>query len=147
MIIPTEPLVSDLRRIVLHLGGFHADMNFLGCIGQVMASAGLQKLLELICVPSAVERMLRGKAIVRAVRANFIVDAALNAMMLTDVLSGPLPIQPDKSNNNDNAEVETMPPDMSDEVIGTLDIDEARVVYEKLVEGTVYVEDICRLMS
>ena len=65
-------------------------------------------------------------------------------MMLTDVLDAPLPIQPDKSNSNDNAEVPTMPPYMSDDVIGTLDHDEARVVYEKLVDGTVYVEDICR---
>ena len=86
--------------------------------------------------------MLTGKAIARAVRAHFIVDAVLNAMMLTDVLNAPLPIQPD--NSNDNAEVATMPPDMSDEVIGTLDLYEARVVYEKLVDGTVSVENICR---
>ena len=96
------------------LGGFHADMSFIGCIGHVMASSGLQELLELIY---AVVHMLIGKAIVRA---HFIVDAALNAMMLTDVLNAPLPIQPD--NSNDNAEVATMPPDMSDEVIGTLDL-------------------------
>ena len=67
--------------------------------------------------------MLIGKAIARAVRAHFIVDAALNAMMLTDVINAPLPIQPDNSNYN--------------EVIGTLDLYEARVVYEKLVDGTV----------
>ncbi len=84
------------------------------------------------------------KAISQAVRAHFIVDAALNAMMLTDVLNAPLPIQPDKSNRNDNAEVATMRPDMSDEVIGTPDLDEVPVVYEKLVDGTVSVEDICR---
>ena len=96
------------------LGGFHADMSFIGCIGHVMASSGLQELLELIY---AVVHMLIRKAIVRA---HFIVDAALNAMMLTDVLNAPLPIQPD--NSNDNAEVATMPPDMSDEVIGTLDL-------------------------
>ena len=33
---------------------------------------------------------------------------------------------------------------MSDEVIAISDLDEARVVYEKLVDGTVSVEDICR---
>ena len=88
--------------------------------------------------------MLIGKAIARAVRALFIVDAALNAMMLTDVLNDPLPNQPDKSNSNDNAEEATMPPDMSDEVIESPDLDEARLLYEKLVDGTVSVEDICR---
>ncbi len=89
--------------------------------------------------------MLTGKAIARAVRAHFIVDAALNAIMLTNVLNAPLPIQPD--NSNDNAEVATMPPDMSDEVVGTLDLDEARVVYEKLVDGTVPVENISDVLN
>ena len=106
-----------------------------------MASSGLQELVD---APNAVMHMLSGKAIAQAVRAHFIVDAALNAMMLTDVLNAPLPIQPDKSNRNDNAEVATMRPDMSDEVIGTPDLDEVPVVYEKLVDGTVSVEDICR---
>ena len=42
-----------------------------------------------------------------------------------------------------DAEVATMQSDMSEEVIGTPDLDEARVVYEKLVDGTVTVEDVC----
>ena len=38
-----------------------------------------------------------------------------------------------------------MPPDdLSDVVIDTPDVDEARVVYEKLVDGTVSVAYICR---
>ena len=32
---------------------------------------------------------------------------------------------------------------MSDELIDTPDLDVARIVYDKLVDGTVYVEDIC----
>ena len=59
------------------------------------------------------------------------------------VLNAHLPIEPDKSNRNDNAEVATMQSDMSEEVIGTPDLDEARVVYEKLVDGTVTVVDVC----
>ncbi len=59
--------------------------------------------------------MLSRKAIARVVRAHFIVDAALNALMLISVLNAPLPIQPDKSNSNDNAEAATMQPnDLSD---------------------------------
>ena len=50
--------------------------------------------------------------------------------MLTDVINAPLPIQSDNSNSNDNAGVATIPPhDLSDEVIDTPDLDEARVVY------------------
>ena len=63
MIIRSEPLVSDLTTIFLHLGGFHAEMSFLGCIGHVMASSGLQEVLDLICGPTAVVHMLSGKAI------------------------------------------------------------------------------------
>ena len=145
MIIRFELLVSDLTRMVLRLGGFHAEMSFLGCIGSMMASSGLHEVLELIYAPNAVVHMLSGKAIARAVRAPFIVEAALNAMMLTDVLDAPLPIQAGKSNSNDNAEEATMPPDcISDEVIDTPDLDEASVLYEKLVDGTVSVDDICR---
>ena len=105
-----------------------------------MASSGQ----HLICAPNGVVHMLSGKAIARAVHAHFIFDAALNAMMHGGVLNAPLPIQPDKSNSNDNAEVPTMLPDMSNEVIDTPELDEAQVVYEKLVDGTVSVEDICR---
>ena len=39
--------------------------------------------------------MLSGKAIARAVRAHFIVDAALNALILRRVLNAPLPCQPE----------------------------------------------------
>ena len=86
MIIRSEPLVSDLRRIVLRSGGFHAEMSFLACIGHAMASSGLQELLELIYSQNAVVHiMLSGKVIARAVRAHFIVDAAHNVMMVTVV--------------------------------------------------------------
>ena len=110
-----------------------------------MASSGLQELLELVYAPNAVVHMLNGKAIGRAVRAHFIVDASVNVMMLIDVLDAPMPSQPDKSHSNDNAEVATVTRDyLSDEVIDIPDVDEARVVYGKLVDGTVSVEDICR---
>ena len=140
MIIRFELLGSDLRRIVLRLGVFHAEMSFKWLL-QVVASSGCFKWRYMHPTQWCLY-MLSGKAITRAVRAPFIVDAALNAMMLTDVLDAPLPIQPDKSNSNDNAEEATMPPCMPDELIDTPDLEEARVLYEKLVDGTVYVEDI-----
>ena len=36
-IIQTEPPNSDLRKIVVRLGAFHAEMSFLGSIGHLMA--------------------------------------------------------------------------------------------------------------
>ena len=82
MISTTEPVGNDLKEIVLRLGGLHTELSFLGCMGHLMASSGLQDLLELIYAPNAVVHMLSGKAIARAVRAHLIVDAALNALIL-----------------------------------------------------------------
>ena len=51
MIIMTEPLDSDLRKIVFRLGGFHTEMSFLGCIGSLMAGSRLKEILEMIYAP------------------------------------------------------------------------------------------------
>ena len=127
------------------LDGFHTEMSFLCCTGHVLGSSGLPELLGLIYAPNAVVHILNGKAIARVVRAHFSVDAALNALILTAVLNAPLSIQPDESNSNNNAEVATVPPDdLSDEAIDTPDLDETRVVNEKLVDGTLSVEYMCR---
>ena len=63
MIIMSEPLGSDLRKIVLRLGGFHTEMSFLGCIGSLMAGSGLKELFEIVYAPNAVEHIFTGKAI------------------------------------------------------------------------------------
>ena len=64
--------------------------------------------------------------------------------MVANVLKAPLLIQPNTSNSNNNAEIATMPPyDLSDDVAIIKILDEARVVYEKLLEG-IAVEDTCR---
>ena len=113
MIIKPEPVGSDLRGIILCLGGFHTEMSFLGCIGHLIASSGLQEMLELIYAPNAVVHMLSGKPIARAIRAHFIVDAALNALMLKSVFNAPLPEKSDGNENEDPDMAETVarPPD------------------------------------
>ena len=78
MIIASEPVGSELKKIVLCLGGFHTEMSFLGCIGHLMAATGLRDLLEQIYAPNTVIHMLSGKAISRALRGHFLVNAALN---------------------------------------------------------------------
>ena len=45
IIVESEPKDSDLRAIILRLGGFHLQMSFLGCIGHLMANSGLRELL------------------------------------------------------------------------------------------------------
>ena len=109
MIIESEPEESDLREIVLRLGGFHTEMSFLGSIGHLMDSSGLQEMLESIYAPNAVIHMLSGKAIARAVRGHFIVDAALNALMLHSGFNAPLPCQPMSYSSDNEADVEAPP--------------------------------------
>jgi len=67
MIIQSEPSESELRKVILCLGGFHTQMSLLSTIGGLMAGSGLRELLELIYAHNAVEHMLNGKAVSRAV--------------------------------------------------------------------------------
>ena len=39
LIVESEPPGSELRSIILRLGGFHAEMSFLGCIGSIMSGS------------------------------------------------------------------------------------------------------------
>ena len=95
----SEPLDSDLRKIVLRLGGFHTEMSFLGCTGSLMAGSGLKEILEMIYAPNAVEHILTGKAIARAVHAHLLVDAAVNTFIVSKALKVPIPGLQDKSDD------------------------------------------------
>lgn len=56
-----------------------------------MAGSGLRELLELIYASNAVDHIMTGKAISRAVRAHLIVDAKLNALLYSQALEVPVP--------------------------------------------------------
>jgi len=47
-IIESQPEGSDLRQIVLRMGGFHTLMSFLGSIGNIMSASGLHSVLQLV---------------------------------------------------------------------------------------------------
>ena len=61
-------------------------MSFLGCIGHIMSGSGIDKVLQTIYASNAVVHILRGKAISRAIRAHFIVDASLDAILSADAM-------------------------------------------------------------
>ena len=88
MIIRYQPHDSDLKCMVLRLGGFHMQMSFLGSIGHLMADSGLHKLLE---IAYTVSYMLTGKAVSRAVRGHLVVYAALNTILAADTYNVPVP--------------------------------------------------------
>ncbi len=100
-----------------------------------MDSSGLQEMLESIYAPNAVVHMLSGKAIARAVRGHFIVDAALNALILHSGFNAPLPCQPMSHSSDNEADVEAPTKNQ--------DVDEALTLYEKLMGGEISAEEVC----
>lgn len=81
LIIRNEPVDGPLKSIVLMMGGFHLEMNFLGSIGYLMSGSGIQEILELVYAPNTVTHILSGKAVARAKRAHFLLDTILNALL------------------------------------------------------------------
>ena len=61
-IIESQLEGSDLRKIVLRLGGFHTLLSFLGSIGNIMSGSGLRSVLELVYAENTVTHILSGKA-------------------------------------------------------------------------------------
>ena len=57
-------------------------MHFVGCKGHLMANTGLREALESIYAKNSVDLMMSGKAISRALRGHFIVDAVLTGVLL-----------------------------------------------------------------
>ena len=78
-------LANDLN-IVCRLGGFHLLMSFLGCIGHIMAGAGLEDIFLLNYGPNTVQHMMSGKAFDRAVRGHLLLERALMQLLLELVL-------------------------------------------------------------
>ena len=81
-IVFNEPSDSEMKSLIVRLGGFHTEMSFLGCVGQLMENTGLEELLCTVYAPNTVSHMLSGKAIARAIRGHFLVDDALNTVIV-----------------------------------------------------------------
>ena len=148
MIILNEPEDSHMKSIVLRLGGLHIQMSFLGCIGHIMAGSGLEDVLGLAYATNAVVHMLSGKAIARAIRGHFLVDSALNCLLMRDLLNIPLKID-DCSINEDEANSDICEETVREETVPTVnsevhdDLEKAKVLYEKLLADEISLEEVC----
>lgn len=142
-IIVSESLESDLRRIVLRLGGFHAEMSFLGSIGHLMAGSGLKEMLELIYAPQAVQHIISGKAIARAVRAHLLIDAVLNALIMSNALAIPIPPLQESLQSTDIKEATALEIESTHVTHGSgnAELQEARYIFDQLIKGTMSAED------
>ena len=61
-------------------------MSFMGSIGSMMKGSGLEEALEMVYGPNAVTHMMSGKAVSRALRGHFLVEAALVNKLMMSVL-------------------------------------------------------------
>ena len=52
-----------------------------------MAGSGIEEVLELVYAKNVVPHILSGKALARAIGGHFLVDAAQNAMLVSDTFS------------------------------------------------------------
>lgn len=59
---------SNMKDLVIRLGGFHTQMRFLGSISHIMSGSRIKALLEVVYAGSSVNHMLSGKAVSRALR-------------------------------------------------------------------------------
>ena len=149
IIIQSQPYGSDLKGMVLRLGGFHMQMSFLGSIGHLMAGSGLQALLEVGFTGNAVRHMLTGKAISRAVRGHMLVDAALNTILVSMAYHIMLPAKETDEPKRDTASTDPENDDVEADqqkqgtVDVTSDITEAKDIYDKAMLSTLSVEDVC----
>ena len=72
----TDVVNAKALKVVLIPCGFHLMMSFIGSIGHLMKGSG-------ICSSNAVEHMISGKTVSRALRGHFLVSSALNTKLLS----------------------------------------------------------------
>ena len=77
--------VKSLHMVCM-LGGFHLLMSFMGSIGSLMKSSGLEDAIEQIYAKNTVPHIISGKAISRAIRAHFLVESALVSKLMTPLV-------------------------------------------------------------
>ena len=70
-------------KIATRQGGFHTHISFNGSLGIITKGSGLEKELETVYGPNTVTHIFSGKAISRALRAHFLVDAALTIKLIS----------------------------------------------------------------
>ena len=91
-------------NIVCKLGDFHTITIFLGSIGSMMKVLGLEEALETVNGHNVVTYVISGKAVSRALRGHFLIEAALMNKMMLSVLPC---IHADNQNDTVNLSRET----------------------------------------
>ena len=126
----TEIITASNMNMVCRLGGFHTLMSFLGSIGSLMGGSGLTEALETCYGTNAVIHMISGKAVARALRGHFLIDAALLVKLMKRVLAS------DKSNTATTSDSDEVGEDEEDvamrnvERLTSCDMDDLKTLFE-----------------
>ena len=106
----SEIAAASSFDIVLILGGFHTMMSYMGSISSIMNGSGLDEALTTVYAKNSVPSIKSGKAVSRAIRSHFLVEAALVTKLMK-------PILPDITKETvDHNEIEFVHPGSDDEV-------------------------------
>ena len=118
------------------------EMSFLGCIGHLMAGSDLKELLEVIYASNAVDTMLTGKPISRAVHDLMLVDAALNTMLIAMTYDSPLPGTDALDRPHGGTHGATNDPPVST-AVSNGDLEEAGSLFGNLMSLDKTIEEVC----
>lgn len=138
MLLENETTDSDVRQVVLKLGGFHIEMSFLGCIGSLMAESGITEALKTIYAENVIQHILSGKAVQRAVRAHQLLVSVINALLLEKAFGISLSDTSETSINSITNTYEVKELNVTDPLLKN-----AVNLYDDLVSGKVSEDDIC----
>ena len=121
---------SELKRIVLRLGGLHTCMSFLGSIGHFMSSSGLREVLETIYGSDAIPHMLSSSVISRAFPYCF---SVLYAIIISDVYECPFQNQ---------FSAEESEKDLFSNKLPESKLDKVSQVFDQLKEQNISLEEV-----
>ena len=126
-------------------------MSYLGCIGNVRSSSGLEELREVLYAQNTVGHMLSGKALARAVWRHLLVDSALNANVTAEAVNVPLP-EVHMAENGEPVEHEPVESHRETKPSKTQahnpeDLEESIQLDDKLIAGEVLADAVCLVMG
>ncbi|KAK3097968.1 hypothetical protein FSP39_014885 [Pinctada imbricata] len=127
-----------LSTVILRLGGFHAEMSFMGSIGHVMKNAGLKEVLETVYASNAVTHILSGKSVARAFRAHNLVETALHVLLVQKVFGVSFSERSDDEEcNSDVALTLNASPESS------RNLTKVSSLYDDLLNGNITTDHVC----
>ena len=116
-------------------------MSFLGSIGAVMSGSGLSEALQTIYAPKAVEHMISGKAVSRALRGHFLLGSALMTQLLNqcfpELLSNQETVKDPSQESNDKNNMDNGELVLKESFLNEYEVNQIKSLCKKVLEEPV----------